>query len=74
MKPAIIVVDMLKDSFNDAHSAPVAHTAREIAPRVNILTEFARSRSLPVIFSMDSFLRGDFIFQEGKIKLDAKVF
>jgi len=63
MKPAIIVVDMLKDSFNEAHSGIVARAAREIAPKVNTLTEFARNRSLPVIFSMDSFLRGDFIFQ-----------
>jgi nicotinamidase/pyrazinamidase len=67
LKPAIIVVDMLKDSFNDAHGNPATPFARSIVPRINRLTERARSQSIPVIFSMDSFLPGDFIFG-GKMK------
>lgn len=67
MKPAIIIVDMLKDSFNDHHRNPVTPFARSIVPRINRLTEQARHLSLPVIFSMDSFLPGDFIFG-GKMK------
>lgn len=67
MKPAIIVVDMLKDSFNDAHRNPVTPFARSIVPRINRLTDRARSLTIPVIFSMDSFLPGDFIFG-GKMK------
>jgi nicotinamidase/pyrazinamidase len=67
LKPAIIVVDMLKDSFNDKHRNPVTPFARSIVPHVNRLLGEARRRSIPVIFSMDSFLPGDFIFG-GKMK------
>jgi len=63
MKSAIIIVDMLKDSFNDEHKSPVTPFARAITANINHLTEFARSRSIPVIFATDSFLTGDFIFQ-----------
>lgn len=59
MKPAIIVVDMLKDA--------VKPFSLEIAPAINQLTRQARKRSMPVIFAMDSFLPGDFIFG-GKMK------
>ncbi len=67
MRPAVIVVDMLKDTLEGDHRSSVKPFALEIVPAVNSLTEAARSRSMPVIFAMDSFLRGDFIFQ-GKMK------
>ena len=63
MRPAIVIVDMLKDTFNDEHKLPITPLARAITANTNHLTEFARSRSIPVIFAMDSFLPGDFIFQ-----------
>ena len=63
MKPAIVIVDMLKDALNTEHGSSVATAALSIVPNTNRLTEFARSHSIPVIFSMDSFLPGDFIFQ-----------
>jgi nicotinamidase/pyrazinamidase len=67
MKPAIMIVDMLKDTLEGAHPMPIKELGFEIVPAINRLTAFARSRSIPVIFSMDSFLPGDFIFQ-GKMK------
>jgi nicotinamidase-related amidase len=67
MKPAIIIVDMLKDSLEAEPGFPITPFARSICPNINRLTEFARGRSIPVIFSMDSFLKGDFIFR-GKMK------
>lgn len=67
MKPAIVIVDMLKDSLEVEPGLPITPYAREICPVINHLTEFARSMSIPVIFSMDSFLKGDFIFR-GKMK------
>jgi len=67
MKPAIIIVDMLKDSLEAEPEFPITPLARDICPNINGLTEFARGRSMPVIFSMDSFLKGDFIFG-GKMK------
>jgi nicotinamidase-related amidase len=67
MKPAVVIVDMLKDSLEGEPGLPITPFARDICPNINRLTEFARSVSIPVIFSMDSFLKGDFIFR-GKMK------
>lgn len=67
MKAAIVVVDMLKDSLEAEPELPITPLARDICPNINHLTDFARSISIPVIFSMDSFLKGDFIFR-GKMK------
>ena len=63
MKPAVIVVDMLKDSLREEKNPVIAQFAREIAPNINRLTEYARSYSYPVVFANDSFLPGDFIFR-----------
>ncbi|MGV8057982.1 MAG: cysteine hydrolase family protein [Smithellaceae bacterium] len=67
MKPAIVIVDMLKDTLEVASTIPIKEMGLSIVPAINRLTEVARRRSIPVIFSMDSFLPGDFIFQ-GKSK------
>jgi nicotinamidase/pyrazinamidase len=67
MRPAILIVDMLRDSLETDAGYPITPLARGICPNINRLTDFARGRSIPVIFSMDSFLRGDFIFR-GKMK------
>ena len=67
MKPAVVIVDMLRDTLEGAHPMPIKELGREIVPAINRLTAFARGRSIPVIFSMDSFLPGDFIFQ-GRMK------
>ncbi len=67
MKPAIVVIDMVKDSLDPSHPLPITPFARAIVPAINRLTEEARKRSIPVIFSTDSFLEGDFIFK-GKMK------
>jgi nicotinamidase/pyrazinamidase len=63
MKPAIIVIDMLEDTFSEKHRNPVKPFAKAVVPNINRLTDIARSKNIPVIFSMDSFMRGDFIFQ-----------
>ena len=67
MKPAIVIVDMLKDSLEAEPGFPITPLGRAVCPNINRLTKFARGRSIPVIFSMDSFLKGDFIFR-GKMK------
>ena len=67
MRPAIIVVDMIKDTFSEGDKNPVARFAGEMIPRINHLTDVARKRDIPVIFSTDSFLPGDFIFG-GRLK------
>jgi len=67
MKPAVLVIDMLKDTLEGGHRTDISEMARGIVPAINRLMAFARERNIPVIFSMDSFLRGDFIFQ-GRMK------
>jgi nicotinamidase/pyrazinamidase len=66
VKPAVVIVDMLNDAFSD-HGIGMTPEVRSVIDTTNRLTEFARNRSIPVVFAMDSFLRGDFIFQ-GKMK------
>lgn len=58
---------MLRDTLEGDHRYAIKPFALEIVPSINRLTEAARDRSIPVIFAMDSFLRGDFIFQ-GKMR------
>ncbi|HSO71787.1 MAG TPA: isochorismatase family cysteine hydrolase [Thermodesulfobacteriota bacterium] len=67
MKPAIIVVDMVKDNFHDEDHLPITVQARAMIPALNRLLQAARSKGAPIIFACDSFLVGDFIFQ-GKMK------
>ncbi len=67
MRAAVIVVDMLKDSFKEEHRLPITKEAKPIIPRINNLLKEARTLGLPVIFACDSFLPDDFIFK-GKMK------
>jgi nicotinamidase-related amidase len=67
MKPAVLIIDMLKETLEGGHRGDMSRMAREIVPAINELTAFSRDRAVPVIFCMDSFLRGDFIFQ-GRMK------
>jgi len=67
MKPAVIVVDMVKDNFHDEDHLPITTHARAMIPALNRLVKESRQRGIPIIFACDSFLEGDFIFQ-GKMK------
>jgi nicotinamidase/pyrazinamidase len=67
MKPAVIVVDMVKDNFHDEDHLPITAHARAMIPALNHLLQESRQRRIPIIFACDSFLEGDFIFQ-GKMK------
>ena len=67
MKPALIIVDMLKDTFDKHPDAYISKTALSFVPTINRLSSMFRQRKLPVIFSCDSFLPEDFIFK-GKMK------
>ncbi len=67
MKPAIIVVDMVKDNFKEGSRSPVTREGRAIVPNLQRLLEESRRRGFPIIFACDSFLQEDFIFK-GKMK------
>jgi len=70
MRPAIIVVDMLKDNFKDSPRNPYYQEGKEIVPNLQKLLAEGRKRGFPVVFACDSFLEGDFIFK-GRMKVHA---
>jgi nicotinamidase-related amidase len=62
MKPAIVVVDMLKDAFK-RKDLPSTQEYVRIVPKIRKLLNKARKLNIPVIFACDSFLEKDFIFK-----------
>jgi nicotinamidase/pyrazinamidase len=68
VKPAIIVVDMLKDNLKEGSRHPIVAEGRAIVPNLQRLLEEGRKKGFPVIFACDSFLKDDFIFR-GKMKV-----
>ena len=68
MKPAIIVVDMLRDNFRESSRNPFYETARAIIPNIQKALGESRKRGFPIVFACDSFLEGDFIFR-GRMKV-----
>jgi nicotinamidase-related amidase len=68
MKPAIIVVDMLKDNLKESSRNPSFQEGMAIIPNLQRLLKEGRKRGYPIVFACDSFLEGDFIFR-GKMKV-----
>ncbi len=65
MKAAVIIVDMLEDSYGKDRS-PEREDCKIIGPVRDFLTK-CRMASIPVVFACDSFLKDDFIFK-GRMK------
>lgn len=63
MKTAVLVIDMVKDNLELSHFPRLADRAKGIVAPINRLTREARGRGWPVIFSTDSFLKGDALFR-----------
>ena len=61
--PALIIIDMVKDNFDDSRQLPITPFARKIIAPLNQLSGFFRQRGWPVVFSTDAFRVDDFIFQ-----------
>ena len=68
MKPAVIIVDMIKDNIKEGSRHPITLETRSILPNLQRLLADSRKRGFPVIFACDSFLKEDFIFK-GKMKV-----
>lgn len=66
-QPALVIVDMLKDTFEKHPEATIVRAALACVPRINALAARFRRKHFPVIFSCDSFLPEDFIFK-GQMK------
>lgn len=67
MNPALIVVDLLNDTFNNYPESYVVQASTAFFPSLNKLIDVFHRAELPVLFACDSFLSGDFIFK-GKMK------
>jgi nicotinamidase-related amidase len=66
-RPALLIVDMIKENFDEAKNLPITPFAREIISPINDLIHFFRQKSFPVVFSTDAFTPLDFFFT-GKMK------
>ncbi len=65
--PALLIIDMVKDNFDEAKGLPITPLAKAIVPAINETIREFRARQWPVVFSTDSFHREDFIFK-GRMK------
>ncbi len=67
MKPAVIIVDMVKDNVDLDSPYALGEEGRKIIPNLQHLAAFAREKKFPVVFANDSYLETDFIFK-GRMK------
>lgn len=68
MKPALVIVDMIKDNVGTEKHYKIAREAKEFLPFLKRFIDFAHAENIPVIYANDSFLKGDFIFQGGMVE------
>jgi nicotinamidase-related amidase len=61
-KPALLIIDMVKDNFVDERNLPITPLARRIIAPLNELIENFRNAAWPIVFSTDAFHEDDFIF------------
>jgi len=66
-KPALLIIDMVKDNLDPDHPLPITPFALRIIPRINRLIGMFRKQGWPVVFSTDAFHEQDFIFT-GRMK------
>ena len=61
-RPALLIIDMVKDNLNESRPVPITPLARKLFDPINSLIRAFRKASWPVVFATDSFALGDFIF------------
>jgi nicotinamidase/pyrazinamidase len=66
-KPALLIIDMVKDSLDPNKNLPVTPLAMQIVEPITRLAQSFRKALWPVVFATDAFRREDFIFT-GKMK------
>ncbi len=62
-KPALLIIDMVKDYFKTDTNYPITKFGLKIIPSINMLIWEFRNRSFPIIFSTDAFEQNDFLFK-----------
>jgi len=65
--PALIIIDMVKDTFDESKKFPIARLADRTFDPINSLIAGFRTKGWPVVFSTDAFHADDFIFT-GRMK------
>ena len=62
-RPALLIIDMVKDNFVESRNLPVTPFARAAIEPLNNLIDVFRVQKWPIIFSTDAFHEEDFIFK-----------
>jgi nicotinamidase-related amidase len=62
-QPALLIIDMVKDYFDEGHKMPITQHAKKIIDPLNGLIRAFRKRKWPIVFSTDAFRQEDFIFK-----------
>ncbi len=62
-RPALLIIDMVKDNFCPDKNLPITPLAREIIGPINDLIRAFRGQGWPIVFATDAFHRQDFIFK-----------
>jgi nicotinamidase/pyrazinamidase len=63
-RPALLIIDMVKDNLNESRPVPITPLARRLFDPINRMAKAFRKASWPVVFATDAFAVGDFIFGE----------
>jgi nicotinamidase-related amidase len=62
-KPALLIIDMVKDNLDESRNLPVTPLARKIIKPLNNLIGAFRDGDWPIVFATDAYHRQDFIFR-----------
>ncbi len=66
-RPVLLIIDMVKDNFDERRNLPITPLARRIIGPINNLISVFRREGWPIVFSTDAFHSQDFIFK-GRMK------
>jgi nicotinamidase/pyrazinamidase len=66
-KPALLIIDMVKDNFDESRNLPVTPYAKAMIQPLNTLIRAFRQKGFPLVFSTDAFTTSDFFFT-GRMK------
>ena len=62
-RPALLIIDMVKDNFDENRRLPITPFARAAIDPLNQIIGVFRARNWPIVFSTDAFHKDDFIFK-----------
>jgi nicotinamidase-related amidase len=61
-RPALLIIDMVKDNFDENRGLPITPLAKKIIDPINSVIRDFRKAEWPIVFSTDAFHETDFIF------------